>query len=103
MVSKTEDSSSSLDRATMNAIIFKYNGKIYNPKNPEKKLKQLGITWNDVEIIEETIGEKEEKEEKENNRLYHFKNKINGQIISTIYDNLDWLEDIINVNEYEKC
>ena len=33
--------------------MFKYNNKIWNPKNPEKKLKQLGITWDDVEIIEE--------------------------------------------------
>ena len=34
-------------------IVFKYNNKIWKPKNPEKKLKQLGITWDDVEIIKD--------------------------------------------------
>ena len=36
----------------MNEITFKYKGKIYNPKNFEKKLKQLRITKEDIEIIE---------------------------------------------------
>ena len=56
-----------------NTIKFKYNGKIWNPKNPEKKLKQLGITWDDVEIIKEEIKE-EKKEEYMNPVLYEFKN-----------------------------
>ena len=30
---------------------FKYNGKIYNPVNVEKKLKKMGITINDIEIL----------------------------------------------------
>lgn len=30
---------------------FKYNGRIYNPVNTEKKLKKMGITMNDIEII----------------------------------------------------
>ena len=34
-------------------VKFKYNGITYYPKDPDKKLKQLGITWDDVEIIEE--------------------------------------------------
>lgn len=41
------------ERGDHNKNMFKYNGKLWNPKNPEKKLKQLGITWDDVEIIEE--------------------------------------------------
>ncbi len=96
---KTEDSSSSLDGATMNAITFKYNGKIWNPKNPEKKLKQLGITWDDVEIINKE--EIEELIEMNDIKLYHFKN-ITGETISSIYDNLDHLKDFINVSDYEK-
>ena len=32
---------------------FKYNDRIYNPSNLEKKLKKLGITINDIEIIPE--------------------------------------------------
>ena len=30
---------------------FKYNGKIYNPINVEKKLKKMGITMEDIEIL----------------------------------------------------
>jgi hypothetical protein len=30
---------------------FIYNGRIYNPSDVEKKLKKLGITINDAEII----------------------------------------------------
>ena len=30
---------------------FKYNGKIYNPVNIEKKLKKMGITMGDIEIL----------------------------------------------------
>lgn len=76
-----------------------YNGKLYNPKNPEKKLKQLGITWDDVEIIEQS--KKEETVEHENIRLYYFKNKYTGETIASVYDNLDNLKEFINVNDYE--
>lgn len=40
---------------------FEYNGKIYNPSNLEKKLKKLGITINDINIIEETKSSNESK------------------------------------------
>lgn len=30
---------------------FKYNGRIYNPVNIEKKLKKMGITLEDIEIL----------------------------------------------------
>ena len=64
--------------------MFKYNGKIWNPKNPEKKLKQLGITWDDVEIISEPV-KKEKEIEYENPKLYYFINKNTGYSISSIY------------------
>lgn len=64
--------------------MFKYNGKIWNPKNPEKKLKQLGITWNDVEIIEEEIKAIKREEFEDPNRLYYFINKETGYSISSI-------------------
>lgn len=63
--------------------MFKYNDKIYNPKNPEKKLKQLGITWNDVEIIE-TPSKEEAIEYSDPNRLYYFYNKETGYSIASI-------------------
>lgn len=40
---------------------FEYNGRIYNPSNMEKKLQKMGITINDIRIIEDP--KKEEKEE----------------------------------------
>ena len=80
-------------------ITFKYNNKVWNPKNPEKKLKQLGITWDDVEII--TTAPKEEiKEELLNPTIYEFKNS-KGEIILSIYDNLKHLKGIHNIEEYE--
>jgi len=30
---------------------FKYNGRVYNPVNVEKKLKKMGITMEDIEIL----------------------------------------------------
>lgn len=76
-----------------NSIKFKYNGKIWNPKNPEKKLKQLGITWDDVEIIEDSP--KEEKQIEMNDiKLYHFKNEKTGYTLVSIYPELgDYIED----------
>jgi len=63
--------------------MFKYNGKLWNPKNPEKKLKQLGITWDDVELINEPIKQIEIKHE-DPNRLYYFINKETGYSITSI-------------------
>ena len=45
-------------------ITFEYNGKIYKPSNLEKKLKKLGITINDIKIIDDT-DTKAETERKE--------------------------------------
>lgn len=48
-------------------ITFEYNGKIYKPSNLENKLKKLGVTLNDVKILDDTESkaEKEYKERKE--------------------------------------
>lgn len=81
-------------------IAFKYNGKIWNPKNPAKKLKQLGITWDDVEIIENQENQKDPIEY-QNPELYVFKNKLTGEVILSIYDDLDLQAKYIDVNDYE--
>ena len=78
---------------------FKYNGRIYNPVNVEKKLKKMGITMDDIEIIPEEI--KEVKYE-DDTITYLFIDRVNGKRIVSIYDNLDNLKDIVNVNDYEK-
>ena len=78
---------------------FKYNGRIYNPVNVEKKLKKMGITMDDIEIIPEEI--KEVKYE-DDTITYLFIDRVNGKQIVSIYDNLDDLKGLINVNDYEK-
>lgn len=78
---------------------FMYNGRIYNPVNVEKKLKKMGITMDNIEIIPEEI--KEVKYE-DDTITYLFIDKVNGKRIVSIYDNLDDLKDLINVNDYEK-
>ena len=82
----------------MNNISFKYNGKIWNPKNPEKKLKQLGITWEDVEIIQEQTKKEESIEYLNPDRLYHFINEKTGYTITSIYPYLD--DYITDRNDY---
>lgn len=77
---------------------FKYNGRIYNPVNLEKKLKKMGITVNDIEFI----PEEKEPEEYDNIKLYYFKNIVNGHTMTSIYDNLDNVRDIINIDEWVK-
>lgn len=85
-------------------ISFKYNGKIWNPKNPEKKLKQLGITWDDVEIINTSIKQKEVIEDNiiDNPNLYKFRNIKDNSIILSIYPDLENLKNIINIDDYRK-
>ena len=78
---------------------FMYNGRIYNPVNVEKKLKKMGITMDDIEIIPEEIKKIEEVDD---TVTYLFIDKNNGKKITSIYDNLDNLKDIVNVNDYEK-
>lgn len=78
---------------------FKYNGRIYNPVNVEKKLKKMGITMDDIEIIPEEIKKIEEVDD---TVTYLFIDNNNGKKIISIYDNLDNLKDLINVNDYEK-
>lgn len=78
---------------------FMYNGRIYNPVNVEKKLKKMGITINDIEIIPEEVKKIEEVDD---TVTYLFIDKNNGKKIISIYNNLDNLKDIVNVNDYEK-
>ena len=78
---------------------FMYNGRIYNPVNVEKKLKKMGITMDDIEIIPEEIKEVEYEDD---TITYLFIDRVNGKRIVSIYDNLDDLKDLINVNDYEK-
>lgn len=80
---------------------FKYQGRIYNPVNTEKKLKKMGITLDDIEIIPPKV--EEEKVENDNTiKLYKFINNKTRESITSIYDNLYHLKNIVNINDYEK-
>lgn len=72
---------------------FEYNGRIYSPSNLEKKLQKMGITINDIKIIEKKEEIKEFEDEEKN--LYYFINKDNGYKHCSIYNRCP--------DGYEKC
>lgn len=78
---------------------FIFNNKIYNPVNLEKKLKKLGITLKDIQIIEDNkiIDEIDVSLKK-----YYFKNTITGETIVSIYPSLEHLKNIVNIYEYKR-
>ena len=78
---------------------FIFNNKIYNPVNLEKKLKKLGITLKDIQIIEDNkiIDEIDVSIKK-----YYFKNTITGETIISIYPSLEHLKNIVNIYEYKR-
>ena len=78
---------------------FIFNNKIYNPVNLEKKLKKLGITLKDIQIIENNkiIDEIDTSIQK-----YYFKNTITGETITSIYPSLEHLKNIVNIYEYKR-
>lgn len=71
---------------------FMYNGRIYNPSNVEKKLKKMGITLDDIEIIKEEHND--EPPLPSDVKLFYFYNPSNGYSITSIYDN--------DINGYER-
>ena len=81
-------------------IKFKYNGIIYYPKDLDKKLKKLGITKDDIEIVNDD-NKVETPLELDDIKKYYFTNGV--FTITSIYDNLDDLRNMINVNEYVQC
>ena len=78
---------------------FIFNNKIYNPVNLEKKLKKLGITLKDIQIIEDNkiIDEIDTSVKK-----YYFKNTITGETIVSVYPSLEHLKNIVNIYEYKR-
>ena len=83
---------------TPSMITFKYNNKQYTTNNLENKLNKLGITKEDIEIL----GNRDLGEIDTSIKKYYFKNIKTGEIIVSVYPDLRNLENIINVNDYEK-
>ena len=84
---------------TPSMVTFKYNNKQYTTNNLEKKLNKLGITKDDIEIL----GNRDLGEIDTSIKKYYFRNNKTGEVIVSIFPNLENLEDLINVNDYEKC
>lgn len=84
---------------TPSMVTFKYNNKQYTTNNLENKLNKLGITKEDIEIL----GNRDLGEIDTSIKKYYFKNIKTGEIIVSVYPDLKNLENIINVNDYEKC
>ena len=80
-------------------VTFKYNNKQYTTNNLEKKLNKLGITKDDIEIL----GNRDLGEIDTSIKKYYFKNNKTEEVIVSIFPNLENLENLINVNDYEKC
>ena len=73
-------------------ITFKYLGKTYQVfSDLDKKLKRMGITENDIEIISDKIVEYED-----NKDLHEYKNMYNNHTITSIYPTIDELEKHLN-------
>lgn len=67
--------------------IFKYNNKIYETPNLEKKLKRMKISINEIEIIDKKEVKKEEQIE-DNVELFYYINPITKYKICSIYDKI---------------
>ena len=62
-------------------------------------MKEIIITKDDIEIL----GNRDLGEIDTSIKKYYFKNIKTGEIIVSVYPDLRNLENIINVNDYEKC
>lgn len=80
-------------------VTFKYNNKQYTTNNLENKLKKLGISEHDIEIL----GRRDLGEIDTSIKKYYFKNKVTGETIVSIYDNLEHLKNIVSIEGYDIC
>ena len=78
---------------------FKYNNKIYETPNLEKKLKRMKLTLEDIEILNEDIKQEESKEygiEGKEVRYFVHPNRMRTMCYIPIGQNpsaLDWFKD----------
>lgn len=68
-------------------VKFIYDGRMYNPSNFEKKLKKLGITKDDIEIIKESPREIPE----DNGVIKYYYSHPSGYTARSIYNNDKYL------------
>jgi inorganic pyrophosphatase/exopolyphosphatase len=75
---------------------FKYQDKIYKTSNLDKKLKRMKLTLTDIELIDKPV--KVDNDNEINGIIKHHFRLPNGHTITSIYDNLKYL----NINDYEQ-
>ena len=66
---------------------FKYNNKVYEVPNLEKKLKRMKLSLEDIELINKPSS-KEDNDDNEVIIKHHFI-LPNGYTVTSIYNNLD--------------
>ena len=84
--SKSLRSGSNPDGATI-MYYFKYNNKVYEVPNLEKKLKRMKLTLADIELIDKPV--KVDNGNEDNGITKHHFVLPNGYTVTSIYDNLD--------------
>lgn len=67
---------------------FKYNNKVYEVPNLEKKLKRMKLSLEDIELIDKPIKTSKEDDNEEVITKHHFI-LPNGYTVTSIYNNLD--------------
>ena len=75
---------------------FKYNNKVYEVPNLEKKLKRMKLTLADIELIDKPV--KVDNDNEDNGITKHHFKLPNGHTVTSIYNNLNHL----NISEYEQ-
>ena len=77
---------------------FKYKEVEYSTWSLDDFLKKKKIPREEIQIIEEPV----EQVQMDDRPKYYFKNKHTGETIVSIYDNLDDLKQIINIEDWIK-
>lgn len=77
---------------------FKYNNQIIETPNLEKKLKRMGLTLNDIEIIPEKQKIDEIKEKVNIQKLYYFKHPSEDTLHLSFYPTLDKMKEYFKEN-----
>ena len=72
-------------------IAFIYNNKRYATSDLQKKLKKMGISIDDINIVS-YLKEQDVNTEKENISTFRFKNRKTNEEIISLYNTLSYLQ-----------
>lgn len=72
-------------------IYFKYNNKVYEVPNLEKKLKRMKLSLDDITIIDKPIKKSNEDNNEDNGVIKYHYTHPSGYSATSIYDNDQYL------------